>query len=120
MIFGAGFMQDMVDKVKENLARLPSKQPKNKLGRKFMEGWLPENTHQQNGQKVKIKKLSESELDEVINKIRLELQEERRKWRLILPFIILISILILILILIVFGQLLDWYWSTGKDYLRVR
>jgi hypothetical protein len=53
MIGGFGFIWDMVDKMKENLSRLPSKQTKFKLGSKFMEGR-------------------------------------------------------------------DWYWSGGKEYLRVR
>ena len=122
MIGGWGHIQAMVDTMKENLSRLPSKKPKYKIGSKFMEGRRDLNKpNRQNGQKLKIKEISESELAEVINKIKLDVQEEKRRQRqLILPLCILIAILILIVILIVFGQLLEWYWSDGKEYLRGR
>jgi hypothetical protein len=120
MIGGWGNIQWMVDTMKENLSRLPSKKPKNKLGNKFMEGRLPEKTRK-NSQKLKVKENSESELQNVIDKIRLDEQEERRKWKYLkLPLIILVTSLILIIILIVFSQLLEWYWSGGKEYLRTR
>jgi predicted nucleic acid-binding Zn ribbon protein len=119
MIGGWGHILHMVETMKENLSRLPSKQRKFKLGSKFREGWLPEKTRQ--NRKLKVKEISESELAEVISNIRLEIQEERRRQRqLILPLCILIAALILIIILIVFSQLLEWYWSGGKEYLRGR
>ena len=122
MIGGWGNIQAMVDTMKENLSRLPSKKPKYKIGSKFMEGRRDLNKPiRQNDQKLKVKEISESKLAEVISKIRLEAQEERRRERqLILPLCILTGILILIVILFVFEQLLEWYCSGGKDYLRVR
>ena len=121
-MFGAGHMQDMVFKVRENLSRLPSKQPKFKEGRrpKFMEGRRPKYPYKQNGQKLKDKVISENELAEVISKIRHDAQEEKRERRLKFSLTILIAILILIVILFLFGLLLEWYWSVGKDLLRVR
>ena len=118
MTGGFGFIWDMMDKMKENLSRLPSKQPKFKLGSKFMEGRIPEKTRQ--NRKLKVKEISESELAEVISKIRLDMQEERRRQQFLLPLIILIVILILIVIFILFCQLLEWYLSGGKEYLRGR
>ena len=116
-----GFLHDMVDKLNENRANLPSKKPKFKLGSKFMEGRLSaKHASKQNARKPKVKEISESELEEVISEIKHDAQEEKRKWRLlILPLTILISVLILIVCLLVFEQLLEWYRSN-KDYLRVR
>ena len=116
---GAGFMWDMVEKVKENLSRLPSKQPKNKLGSKFMKGWLPEKT-KRNGQKLKDKKISESELAEVMSKIRFDAQQEKRRRRLLLAIIFLIVTLVVIAIIIVFVKYMEWYWSGGRHYFQVK
>ena len=121
MLIGVGFIQDMIDKVKENLARLPSKQSKfmKRWQTKFMEGRQPENTYKQNVRKVNVKEVSKSELEDVIDKIKLDAQEEKRKWKhLTLPLIILISILILIVIIFVFEWLLNWYWTVGKEYME--
>ena len=102
MMFGGGFMQDMANKVKENLAMLPSRKPK------YMEGRRPKYTYTQNGQKLKFKELSESELEEVICRIRLEAREESRKRKLILP----VAILIFIVFLFVLDLFLRWILST--------
>ena len=116
MVGGWGHILHMVETMKENLSRLPSKQPKFKLGSKFMEGRLPEKTRQ--NRKLIVKEISETELAEIISNIRLDAQEERRRQRqLILPLCILIVTLIIIVILIVISQLVEWYWSGGKEYL---
>ena len=114
-MFGGGFMLDMAKKVKENLAMLPSRQPK------YMEGRRPKYTWKLNGRKLKSKEVSESELEEIIGKIKLDAREEKRKHKLlIMPLTILIAILILVVIFFLFDMLLDWYWSTGSNYLRSR
>ena len=115
MMFGGGFMLDMMNKVKENLAMLPSRQPK------YMEGRRPKYTWKQNGRKLNFKEVSKSELEEVIGKIKLNTQEEKRKHKLLIaPLTILIAILILVVVLFVFDLLLEWYWSSGNNYIKRR
>ena len=112
MMLGAGFMQDMVDKNRENLAKLPSKQnQKYTFGRKFMQGRTLIVNHKQNSQKIKVKEISESKLEEVISRIKLDAQKERRKRRLLIPLIILISILILIMTYLLFAKYLEWAFA---------
>ena len=105
-MLGAGFMQDTVDKMK----KLPSRQSKFKSGSKFMRECQPKNTHRQNGRELKVKEISENEVKEVINRIRLEEQKERRKQRILIPLYALISILIFIVTLLVIKQFLKWYF----------
>ena len=96
MMLGGGVMLDMVNKVRENLARLPSRQTGNS---KFMEKKRPKHSYSQSGQKLIVKDISENELNEVISKIRINAKKEKRKQMLIiLPLNLLITILILIVI----------------------
>jgi len=110
-MIGGGFMQDMVVKSKENLSRLPS----NKKGQrqKFMESKRPKCPYKQNSQKLEYKKLSESELEEVINRIRLDAQKERRKRMLFLPVKILITILMFIVFILLVKKFCMWYFPKS-------
>ncbi len=104
MMMGGGFMLDMMIKVKQNLAMLPSRQSK------FKEGRRPEYTYKnQIARKFKFKEVSEGELDEVICQIRLDAREERRKRKLILP----LSILAVIVILFILELIFRWIWHVG-------
>jgi len=115
-MIGAGFMLDMVVKVRENLSALPSR--KNDSS-KFLEKKRFKYNNVQNGQKLIRKEISENELNKVINNLKLSAKKEKRKQNmLILPLKILISVLILLVILFALGQLSEWYLSGGKEYLR--
>ena len=113
---GGGVMLDMVNKVRENLARLPSRQTRNS---KFMEKKRPKHTYKQSAQKLVFKDISENELNDVISKIKINAKKEKRKQMLIiLPLTLLITILILISIFWVLGQFFEWYLSGGREYLK--
>ena len=95
-------MLDMVVKVRENLAMLPSKQPK------FKEGRRPNYTYNNKKvSKLKFKEVSEEELAEVICKIRQDAKKERKNRVIIL----ILSILTLIVILFVLEHFFRWVWQ---------
>jgi hypothetical protein len=107
MMLGSGFLYDTVDKMK----KLPARQSKFQSGGKFKKGLHSQSACKQNGQKIKVKEISERELEEVISKIRLDAQEEKRKQRIVFLVSTLIVILLLILFFIVFGPFIMWHFS---------
>ena len=113
---GGGVMLEMVNKVRENLTRLPSRQTGNS---KFMDKKRPKHTYKQSSQKLIIKDISENELNDVISKIRINAKKEKRKQMLIiLPLTLLTTILILIVIFWVLACFFEWYFSGGREYLK--
>jgi hypothetical protein len=94
----SGFIYDTVDKMK----KLPTRESKFKSSGKFKSGLQPRNTCNQNIRKLKVKKISESELEEVISKIRLDAQREKRKRRVLLLLLVILAA-ILMLCFIFFG-----------------
>jgi len=107
MMLGSGFLYDTVDKMK----KLPDRKSKFKSGGKFSKGLHYQDTCKQNGRKIEVKEISDSELKEVINKIRLDAQKEKRKQRITFLISTLIVILLLIFFFAVFGPFIMWHFS---------
>ena len=82
-------MLDMAIKVKQNLAMLPSKQPK------FKEWRRPKYTYRSYPEsKLKSKEVSEKELAEVISQIRCDAKKDRKK-RVLVLFLSIFALIVI-------------------------